>query len=172
MSFAGAPVKYSLMTLNPAFATFSRRVRAQALPAPRVADERRRMGSPPDHALLPASAEVLLVLLARGAVLRGFLRAWIANQSETPRFTHQLLEEVVTCEKGAKVIGMKCCFCDEEARGTCAARGLCNRHAHFHDQMTIAKSDTSTGFASYYKVYNTLKCSDCRLEWRNFQPGR
>jgi hypothetical protein len=36
---------------------------------------------------------------------------------------------------------MKCCFCDEEARGTCAAygRGLCHQHAHFHDEFTITK---------------------------------
>ncbi len=69
---------------------------------------------------------------------------------------------------------MKCWFCENEARGTCAAcgRGLCHQHAHFHDEMTIAKSDTSTGYASYYNVYNALKCSECRLEWRNFQPGR
>jgi hypothetical protein len=38
--------------------------------------------------------------------------------------------------------------------------------------MTLAKSDTSTGYSSYYNVYNALKCSDCRLEWRNFQPDQ
>lgn len=44
---------------------------------------------------------------------------------------------------------MKCWFCEEEARGTCAAcgRGLCYQHAHKHDEMTLAKSDTSTGFS-------------------------
>jgi hypothetical protein len=69
---------------------------------------------------------------------------------------------------------MKCCFCDEEARGTCAAygRGLCHQHAHFHDEFTITKSDTSTGFTNYYNVYGPLKCCDCRLEWRNFRPER
>jgi hypothetical protein len=69
---------------------------------------------------------------------------------------------------------MKCWFCDETARGTCAAcgRGLCRQHAHIHDEMTLAKSDTSTGYTSFYNVYNALKCSDCRLEWQNFQPGR
>jgi hypothetical protein len=69
---------------------------------------------------------------------------------------------------------MKCWFCEQEARGTCAAcgRGLCHQHANIHDEMTLTKSDTSTGFTSYYNVYNALTCSDCRLEWRNFQPGR
>ena len=38
--------------------------------------------------------------------------------------------------------------------------------------MTIAKSDTSSRFASYYNVYGALKCADCRLEWKNYQPGR
>ena len=67
---------------------------------------------------------------------------------------------------------MKCWFCDENAKGSCAAcgRGLCGAHAHIHDQMTLAKSDTSTGYATYYNVYNALKCSECRLEWLNFRP--
>lgn len=49
---------------------------------------------------------------------------------------------------------MKCWFCDAEARGVCAAcgRALCHDHAHKHDEMTLAKSDTSTGYASYYLV--------------------
>lgn len=67
---------------------------------------------------------------------------------------------------------MKCWFCEEEARGTCAAcgRGLCYHHAHQHDEMTLAKSDTSTGYATYYNVYSALKCADCRLEWKSFRP--
>jgi hypothetical protein len=69
---------------------------------------------------------------------------------------------------------MKCWFCEQEARGTCAAcgRGLCHQHAHKHDEMTLTKSDTSTGYTSYYNVYNALKCSECRLEWQNFRPDR
>ena len=69
---------------------------------------------------------------------------------------------------------VKCWFCESDARGTCAAcgRGVCHQHAHIHDEMTIAKSDTSTGYASYYNVYRALKCSDCRLEWKTYQPGR
>ena len=45
---------------------------------------------------------------------------------------------------------MKCWFCDKDAKGTCAAcgRGLCVDHAHFHDELTLAKSDTSTGYAA------------------------
>jgi hypothetical protein len=64
---------------------------------------------------------------------------------------------------------MKCWFCDKDAKGACAAcgRGLCVDHAHFHDELTISKSDTSTGYSSFYNVYNALKCSDCRLEWIN-----
>jgi len=38
--------------------------------------------------------------------------------------------------------------------------------------MTLAKSDTSTGYASYYNVYQALKSSECRLEWKTFQPGK
>jgi hypothetical protein len=69
---------------------------------------------------------------------------------------------------------VKCWFCENIARGTCAAcgRALCHQHAHIHDEMTLAKSDTSTGHSSYYNVYGALKCSDCRLEWKSFQPGR
>ena len=71
-------------------------------------------------------------------------------------------------------LNVKCWFCENDARGTCAAcgRALCHQHAHIHDEMTLAKSDTSTGYASYYNVYGALKCSDCRLEWKAFQPGR
>ena len=45
---------------------------------------------------------------------------------------------------------MKCWFCDKDSKGTCAAcgRGLCAHHAHFHDELTLAKSDTSTGYAA------------------------
>ena len=68
---------------------------------------------------------------------------------------------------------MKCRFC-EDARGTCAAcgRALCRQHANIHDEMTLAKSDTSSGYSSYYNVYRALKRSDCRLEWKFLQPGR
>jgi hypothetical protein len=38
--------------------------------------------------------------------------------------------------------------------------------------MTLAKSDTSTGYASYYNVLGGLKCTDCRLEWKSFWPGQ
>jgi hypothetical protein len=34
------------------------------------------------------------------------------------------------------------------------------------------RSDTSSGYSTYYNVYGALKCSDCRLEWKSFQPGR
>jgi len=47
----------------------------------------------------------------------------------------------------------------------------CRQHAHIHDEMTLAKSDTSSGYTTYYNVYGALKCSDCRLEWKSFQPG-
>ena len=68
---------------------------------------------------------------------------------------------------------MKCWFCDHDARGTCAAcgRGLCHQHANIHDEMTLTKSDTSSGYTSYYNVYRALKCSDCHLEWKSFKPG-
>ncbi len=69
---------------------------------------------------------------------------------------------------------MKCWFCDSEARGACAAcgRGLCHAHAGVHDELTLAKSDTSTGYTSYYSVLGSLKCADCRLEWRSDIPGK
>jgi hypothetical protein len=40
-----------------------------------------------------------------------------------------------------------------------------------HDELTLAKSDTSSGYTSYYNVYGALKCADCRLEWKNYTPG-
>jgi hypothetical protein len=69
---------------------------------------------------------------------------------------------------------MKCWFCEEEARGACAAcgRGLYRNHANVHDEMTLTKSDTSSGYASYYNVHGALKCSECRLEWKSFTPPR
>ena len=67
---------------------------------------------------------------------------------------------------------MKCWFCDEEAPGRArravAACAVIMRI--FHDEMTLAKSDTSTGYTSYYNVYGALKCEACRLEWKNFVP--
>jgi hypothetical protein len=67
---------------------------------------------------------------------------------------------------------MLCWFCEQQARGTCAAcgRGLCAQHANYHDEMTLAKSDTSSGYTTYYNVLKALKCSECRLEWKSFTP--
>ncbi len=67
---------------------------------------------------------------------------------------------------------MKCWFCEQDARGVCAAcgRGLCKDHAHIHDSMTIAKSDTATGYTSYYNVLQSLKCDACVLEWTGDTP--
>ena len=68
---------------------------------------------------------------------------------------------------------MKCWFCESDAKGTCKAcgRGLCRDHAHIHDVFTQTKTDTSTGYTSYYQVYNALKCGDCRLEWTYQTPN-
>ena len=68
---------------------------------------------------------------------------------------------------------MKCWFCELEARGTCAAcgRGLCKKHANIHDEMTITKTDTSSGYSTYYNVYRALKCGDCHLEWKSYGPS-
>ena len=52
-----------------------------------------------------------------------------------------------------------------------AARALYPQHAHIHDEMTLAKTDISTGYATYYNVYGALKCSECRWEWKSFGPG-
>ena len=54
---------------------------------------------------------------------------------------------------------MKCWFCENDARGHCKAcgRALCHGHAHIHDVYTITKSDTSTGYTSYYQVRGALK---------------
>jgi hypothetical protein len=38
--------------------------------------------------------------------------------------------------------------------------------------MTLAKSDTSSGYTTYYNVHKALKCSECRLEWKSFTPGQ
>jgi len=110
-----------------------------------------------------------VILGAKRVVIFSRVTRGFPNCCEQPPLARQLLDEVTLKED----VPMKCWFCDEQARGTCAAcgRGLCHQHAHFHDELTLAKSDTSTGFASYYNVYGALKCSDCRLEWRNFQPG-
>ena len=69
---------------------------------------------------------------------------------------------------------MLCWFCEQTSRGTCAAcgRGVCHQHAHIHDEMTLAKSDTSSGYTTYYNVHKALKCAECRLEWKSFTPGQ
>ncbi|MHC4870676.1 MAG: DUF2180 family protein [Planctomycetota bacterium] len=69
---------------------------------------------------------------------------------------------------------MKCWFCESDARGICAAcgRAVCHEHVNIHDEMTLAKSDTSTGYTSFYSVLNSLKCNDCRLEWRYNSPEK
>ena len=68
---------------------------------------------------------------------------------------------------------MKCWFCEKEARGVCifCGRGVCYDHAH-KDTITHAKSDTSTGYTSYFKVENALKCSDCKAKWENWEQGK
>ena len=68
---------------------------------------------------------------------------------------------------------LKCWFCNEEARCTCAVcgRALCYQHALIHDELTLTKSDTSIGYARYYDACGTLKCLDCRLGGMSFVPG-
>jgi len=68
---------------------------------------------------------------------------------------------------------MKCWFCDKEARGICivCGRAVCHEHAHQLDQFTHAKSDTSTGYATYYKAFNVLKCKDCHVGWEAWEKG-
>ena len=59
--------------------------------------------------------------------------------------------EKITCKScRGKPKTYRCWFCDDEARGTCAAcgRGVCRIHANIHDELTLTKSDTSTGYAS------------------------
>lgn len=96
------------------------------------------------------------------------------NRTIVHRQTFRLVVEgcskIDFCKETGRI--MKCWFCDSDARGTCAAcgRGLCHQHAHIHDEMTFTKTDTSTGYTSYYNVYGALKCSDCRLEWKSNRP--
>ena len=49
---------------------------------------------------------------------------------------------------------MKCWFCEKEARGICivCGRAVCHEHGYKLDQFTHAKSDTSTGVATYFKA--------------------
>jgi hypothetical protein len=67
---------------------------------------------------------------------------------------------------------MKCWFCDNDAKAACKAcgRGVCRDHAHIHDVYTQAKSDTSTGYTSYYNIYGAIKCGECRIEWTYHTP--
>jgi hypothetical protein len=69
---------------------------------------------------------------------------------------------------------MKCWFCDAEARGVCIAcgRAVCHEHGYILDEFTHAKSDTSTGYASYFKAFNVLKCKDCKIEWESWEQGK
>ena len=48
--------------------------------------------------------------------------------------------------------------------------GLCHKHANLHDELTLVKTDTSTGYSTYLNVYGALKCAECRLEWKSFTP--
>jgi hypothetical protein len=69
---------------------------------------------------------------------------------------------------------MKCWFCEKEARGICivCGRAVCHDHADKLDQFTHAKSDTCTGYASYEKGFNVLKCRECKLEWESWEQGK
>jgi hypothetical protein len=68
---------------------------------------------------------------------------------------------------------LKCWFCDKEARGVCifCGRAVCYDHAH-KDTMTHAKSDTSTGYSTFFKVENALKCQECKNKWDNWEQGK
>jgi hypothetical protein len=46
-------------------------------------------------------------------------------------------------------------------------RGPCRRHAHIHDELTLTKTDTSTGYSTYYNVHGALNCDACWLEWKS-----
>lgn len=67
---------------------------------------------------------------------------------------------------------MRCWFCHEESRGTCAVRGrgLCRDHARLKDELTLTKTDTSTGYSKNYDAYDTLKCAECRIERKAERP--
>lgn len=67
---------------------------------------------------------------------------------------------------------MKCWFCEKEARGVCifCGRGICYDHAN-KDEIVHAKSDTSTGYTSFLKVENALKCSECKVKWESLVGG-
>ena len=69
---------------------------------------------------------------------------------------------------------MKCWFCDKEARGVCivCGRAVCHEHGYTLDQFTYAKSDTSTGVATFFKAHNVLKCKECRIEWESWEGGK
>jgi hypothetical protein len=68
---------------------------------------------------------------------------------------------------------VKCWFCENEARAACKAcgRAVCRDHANIHDVFTQTKTDTSTGYTSYYQIYGAIKCSECRVEWTWQKPG-
>src|SRR2546426_12045741 len=67
---------------------------------------------------------------------------------------------------------MKCWFCDKDAKGTCAAcgRGLCADHAHFHDELMLAKSDTSTGYAA--SITFTMRSNVRIVVWNGSTIGQ
>ncbi len=68
---------------------------------------------------------------------------------------------------------MKCWFCDKEARGVCVfcGRGVCYDHGN-KDTIVHAKSDTSSGYSTFLKAENVLKCQDCKVKWENWEQGK
>jgi len=69
---------------------------------------------------------------------------------------------------------MKCWFCEADARGVCivSGRAVCHEHGYKLNEFTHAKSDTGTGFSSFLKGFNVLKCKDCKIEWESWEQGK
>ena len=40
------------------------------------------------------------------------------------------------------------------------------------DGLVLAKSDTSTGVASFFKGNHVLKCQDCKVKWETWEKGK
>ena len=69
---------------------------------------------------------------------------------------------------------MKCWFCENEARGTCAfcGRATCKEHVK-EGKTKVEAAELSQSGKLFYKISNAIKCSACKVKYERstLSPG-
>jgi hypothetical protein len=68
---------------------------------------------------------------------------------------------------------MKGWFCGKEAVAvSMGGKAVCREHANIIDRICFAKSDASTGYATYEWVNNVVLAPDEWIEWESWEGGK